>query len=114
MVKLPVKRGSPTVAMPGYDIRILDDWDTMGMRATQSRTTVLDGAFAASDRAASMTGAIANLSAGALVSRRLLPPEPSKQVDSPCWARALRSPASKRWSARCVWVKLVGIAVTTG
>ncbi len=32
------------------DIRILDDWDTMGMRATQSRTTVLDGAFAASDR----------------------------------------------------------------
>jgi alkylation response protein AidB-like acyl-CoA dehydrogenase len=32
------------------DIRILDDWDTIGMRATQSRTTVLDGAFAASDR----------------------------------------------------------------
>ncbi|MFD4420569.1 acyl-CoA dehydrogenase family protein [Agromyces sp. NPDC058484] len=32
------------------DIRILDDWDTMGMRASQSRTTVLDGAFAASDR----------------------------------------------------------------
>ncbi len=32
------------------DIRILDDWDTMGMRATQSRTTVLDGAFAAPDR----------------------------------------------------------------
>ena len=31
-------------------IRILDDWDTMGMRATQSRTTVLDGAFAAPDR----------------------------------------------------------------
>ncbi|MGH3703973.1 MAG: acyl-CoA dehydrogenase family protein, partial [Agromyces sp.] len=32
------------------DVRILDDWDTMGMRASQSRTTVLDGAFAASDR----------------------------------------------------------------
>ena len=32
------------------DIRTLDDWDTIGMRATQSRTTVLDGAFAASDR----------------------------------------------------------------
>ena len=32
------------------DIRILDDWDTMGMRASQSRTTVLDGAFAATDR----------------------------------------------------------------
>ncbi|MBT2519383.1 acyl-CoA/acyl-ACP dehydrogenase [Streptomyces sp. ISL-90] len=32
------------------DVRILDDWDTMGMRASQSRTTVLDGAFAPSDR----------------------------------------------------------------
>jgi alkylation response protein AidB-like acyl-CoA dehydrogenase len=32
------------------DVRILDDWDTIGMRATQSHTTVLDGAFAASDR----------------------------------------------------------------
>jgi alkylation response protein AidB-like acyl-CoA dehydrogenase len=32
------------------DIRILDDWDTLGMRATQSHTTVLDGAFAAPDR----------------------------------------------------------------
>ncbi|WP_136709914.1 acyl-CoA dehydrogenase family protein [Agromyces sp. H66] len=32
------------------DVRTLDDWDTMGMRASQSRTTVLDGAFAASDR----------------------------------------------------------------
>lgn len=32
------------------DVRILDDWDTMGMRASRSRTTVLDGAFAASDR----------------------------------------------------------------
>ncbi|WP_448005516.1 acyl-CoA dehydrogenase family protein [Agromyces bauzanensis] len=32
------------------DLRTLDDWDTMGMRASQSRTTVLDGAFAAPDR----------------------------------------------------------------
>jgi alkylation response protein AidB-like acyl-CoA dehydrogenase len=32
------------------DVRMLDDWDTMGMRASQSRTTVLDGAYAASDR----------------------------------------------------------------
>lgn len=32
------------------DVRSLDDWDTMGMRASQSRTTVLDGAFAANDR----------------------------------------------------------------
>jgi len=32
------------------DVRILDDWDTLGMRASQSRTTVLDGAAAASDR----------------------------------------------------------------
>lgn len=32
------------------DVRVLDDWDTMGMRASQSRTTVLDGAFAAPDR----------------------------------------------------------------
>lgn len=32
------------------DVRSLDDWDTMGMRASQSRTTVLDGAFAADDR----------------------------------------------------------------
>jgi len=53
-------------------------------------------------------------SASALVGRRLGPPEQSKQKESPCWARALRSPASKRGSARCVWVKLVGIAVATG
>ena len=32
------------------DIRILDDWDTIGMRASQSRTTVLDGAYAPPDR----------------------------------------------------------------
>ncbi|BDZ46592.1 acyl-CoA dehydrogenase family protein [Naasia aerilata] len=30
--------------------RILDDWDTLGMRATQSSTTVLEGAKAAPDR----------------------------------------------------------------
>jgi len=33
---------------PGY--RILDDWDTLGMRATQSHTTVLEGVLAAPDR----------------------------------------------------------------
>jgi alkylation response protein AidB-like acyl-CoA dehydrogenase len=32
------------------DVRTLDDWDTIGMRATQSRTTVLDGAYVAPDR----------------------------------------------------------------
>jgi alkylation response protein AidB-like acyl-CoA dehydrogenase len=32
------------------DVRILDDWNTLGMRASQSRTTVLDGAYAAPDR----------------------------------------------------------------
>lgn len=32
------------------DVRVIDDWDTIGMRATQSRTTVLDGALAAADR----------------------------------------------------------------
>lgn len=32
------------------DVKILDDWDTLGMRASQSRTTVLDGAFAPADR----------------------------------------------------------------
>ncbi|WP_394552753.1 acyl-CoA dehydrogenase family protein [Agromyces sp. MMS24-JH15] len=31
-------------------IRILDDWDTLGMRASQSRTTVLEGVPAAADR----------------------------------------------------------------
>lgn len=30
--------------------RTLEDWDTLGMRATQSRTTVLDGAHAPADR----------------------------------------------------------------
>ena len=33
---------------PGY--RTLDDWDTLGMRATQSHTTVLEGVRAAPDR----------------------------------------------------------------
>ncbi|HJV98730.1 MAG TPA: acyl-CoA dehydrogenase family protein [Arthrobacter sp.] len=33
---------------PGY--RILDDWDTLGMRASQSNTTVLDGAEVPVDR----------------------------------------------------------------
>lgn len=33
---------------PGY--RILDDWDTLGMRASQSNTTVLDGAQVPADR----------------------------------------------------------------
>ncbi|MFK4730631.1 acyl-CoA dehydrogenase family protein [Agromyces mediolanus] len=32
------------------DVKILDDWNTLGMRASQSRTTVLDGAYAAPDR----------------------------------------------------------------
>lgn len=33
---------------PGY--KILDDWDTLGMRASQSNTTVLDGAVVPADR----------------------------------------------------------------
>jgi alkylation response protein AidB-like acyl-CoA dehydrogenase len=33
---------------PGW--RHLDDWDTLGMRASQSCTTILDGAFAPADR----------------------------------------------------------------
>jgi alkylation response protein AidB-like acyl-CoA dehydrogenase len=33
---------------PGY--RILDDWDTLGMRASQSGTTMLDGAVVPADR----------------------------------------------------------------
>lgn len=36
-----VDRKSPEAAVSGLGIR--DDWDTLGMRATQSRTTVLDG-----------------------------------------------------------------------
>src|SRR5690606_38288539 len=42
----------------GFDV--LDDWDTIGMRASQSRTTVLRGAHAPADRVL-----------------RLLPPGPS-------------------------------------
>ncbi|ACZ31304.1 Acyl-CoA dehydrogenase type 2 domain protein [Xylanimonas cellulosilytica DSM 15894] len=34
----------------GGGFEILDDWDTLGMRASQSRTTVLDGAHAPADR----------------------------------------------------------------
>ncbi|WP_210506063.1 acyl-CoA dehydrogenase family protein [Naasia sp. SYSU D00057] len=34
----------------GGGFRILDDWDTLGMRATQSSTTVLEGAYAPADR----------------------------------------------------------------
>lgn len=32
------------------EVQTRDDWDTLGMRATQSATTVLDGAFAPADR----------------------------------------------------------------
>lgn len=32
------------------DVQVLDDWNTLGMRASQSCTTVLDGAYAAPDR----------------------------------------------------------------
>ncbi|GED11945.1 acyl-CoA dehydrogenase family protein [Cellulosimicrobium cellulans] len=34
----------------GAGVEVLDDWDTMGMRASQSRSTVLDGAHAPADR----------------------------------------------------------------
>jgi alkylation response protein AidB-like acyl-CoA dehydrogenase len=40
--------GFITREMPGY--RILDDWDTLGMRASQSSTTVLDGVEVPGDR----------------------------------------------------------------
>jgi alkylation response protein AidB-like acyl-CoA dehydrogenase len=40
--------GFITRETPGY--RILDDWDTLGMRASQSGTTVLDGAAVPGDR----------------------------------------------------------------
>ncbi|NUT72295.1 acyl-CoA dehydrogenase family protein [Pseudarthrobacter sp. C4D7] len=40
--------GFITRETPGY--RILDDWDTLGMRASQSATTVLEGATAPADR----------------------------------------------------------------
>lgn len=38
------------VTREGGGFEILDDWDTLGMRASQSRTTVLDGAHAPADR----------------------------------------------------------------
>ena len=38
------------VSRAGGGVEALDDWDTLGMRATQSTTTVLDGALAPADR----------------------------------------------------------------
>ena len=38
------------VTRDGGGFEILDDWDTIGMRASQSRSTVLDGAHAPADR----------------------------------------------------------------
>jgi len=38
------------VSRDGGGVEVLDDWDTMGMRASQSRSTVLDGAHAPADR----------------------------------------------------------------
>ncbi|MBO9567475.1 MULTISPECIES: acyl-CoA dehydrogenase family protein [Cellulomonas] len=38
------------VAREDGGVRAKDDWDTLGMRATQSATTVLDGAYAPADR----------------------------------------------------------------
>jgi alkylation response protein AidB-like acyl-CoA dehydrogenase len=38
------------VTRDGGGFEILDDWDTLGMRASQSCTTVLDGAHASADR----------------------------------------------------------------
>ncbi|MCB7137932.1 acyl-CoA dehydrogenase family protein [Cellulosimicrobium marinum] len=38
------------VTREGGGVEILDDWDTMGMRASQSRSTVLDGAHAPAER----------------------------------------------------------------
>lgn len=48
------------ITRDGGGFEILDDWDTIGMRASQSRSTVLDGAHAPADRVV-----------------RLLPPGPS-------------------------------------
>lgn len=53
-----------TRAGGGYEIR--DDWDTVGMRASQSCTTVLDGAVAPADRVV-----------------RRLPPGPAAAVTDP-------------------------------
>lgn len=38
------------IARDGGGVEVKDDWDVMGMRASQSCTTVLDGAHAAADR----------------------------------------------------------------
>jgi alkylation response protein AidB-like acyl-CoA dehydrogenase len=38
------------VTREGGGFQILDDWDTIGMRASQSRTTMLDGAHAPAER----------------------------------------------------------------
>ena len=38
------------VTRDGGGVQVKDDWDTVGMRASQSCTTVLDGAHAAADR----------------------------------------------------------------
>jgi len=38
------------VARQDGGVQARDDWDTLGMRATQSATTVLDGAYAPADR----------------------------------------------------------------
>lgn len=59
------RRGEPRlvhafVTRDGGGFEILDDWDTMGMRASQSRSTLLDGAHAPAERVL-----------------RLLPPGPS-------------------------------------
>ncbi|WP_285107288.1 acyl-CoA dehydrogenase family protein [Promicromonospora sp. MEB111] len=48
------------ITRDGGGFEILDDWDTLGMRASQSRSTLLDGAHAPADRVL-----------------RLLPPGPS-------------------------------------
>ena len=38
------------ITRDGGGVEVKDDWDTMGMRASQSCTTVLDGAYAPADR----------------------------------------------------------------
>ncbi len=60
-------------------VQVLDDWDTMGMRASQSRSTVLDGAFAPAERVV-----------------RRLPPGPTLDPSSSGSSRR-----SRRCSRRC-------------
>ncbi|PPI43718.1 acyl-CoA dehydrogenase family protein [Rathayibacter tritici] len=43
-----VDRETPETPVAGLEVR--DDWDTLGMRATQSRTTVLDGVVVPAER----------------------------------------------------------------